>query len=768
MIWICTHARHGLVAMLLVMSCLGVCKVVIADGCGGANGFKSDELAILHADVHAIGRSGVPGPVSVFGPEAFAVVAGAATGDVHEAVIAATHVGQGRVVAIGHAGILSREQLQRVDTAQFVFNAIRWTSGNPQRSVRHVRVGTLQSDAVADMLETELVSVTRLDRRDWHEHLKSFDVIVLDANHYQQPLQRAMLEHYLRAGGGMMTTSLGWGWMQLNPTLNLTEDHPGNQLLAKYGLMWVDGYLGATGPDNTYVVESPKPLIHVQHAMNAIAAHALGDEMLDRAEVDQASHVLLSAVRSVPEDDQFLRPRLEQLVKAHAHAIVPQAHAPIGLDQPLERVLIAREIDQWLRNPSIRRSPHPAAAVFPGDVDAEVDRRWHSVLLNPSVPDWQSTGYYLPPGGVVEVRVPPVLRDAGFRVRVGAHSDRNWHHANWQRIPEITIEQELTGELTQVGSPFGGLVYLVVPRNRVNAQDTATMVKLRGVVTAPRYVLGQTDVQQWQSTIRHAPAPWAELETSKLIITLPSSVIRELDDPTTVLEVWDRVMDACADLAMRPRERSRPERIVADQQISAGYMHAGYPIMTGLDVRERFIDVDALLAGEGAWGFYHEIGHNHQSSDWTFDGTVEVTVNLFTLYVMETICGMPPNVGHPALRPRTIHRTLVRYFDAGAPFDIWKQEPFLALAMYLQLRNAFGWEAFKAVFAEYRDLPAHERPRNDQAKRDQWMVRFATHVQRDLGPFFETWGVPTSREARESISMFQPWMPPDITRIHPE
>lgn len=34
------------------------------------------------------------------------------------------------------------------------------------------------------------------------------------------------------------------------------------------------------------------------------------------------------------------------------------------------------------------------------------------------------------------------------------------------------------------------------------------------------------------------------------------------------------------------------------------------------------------------WGFYHEFGHNHQDYKWTVDYTVEVTCNIFSLYLI--------------------------------------------------------------------------------------------------------------------------------------
>ena len=150
---------------------------------------------------------------------------------------------------------------------------------------------------------------------------------------------------------------------------------------------------------------------------------------------------------------------------------------------------------------------------------------------------------------------------------------------------------------------------------------------------------------------------------------------------------------------------------------------------------------------------------NHQSGDWTFDGTVEVTVNLFTLYVYDMLCDRDMARSHKALSGEKADAKLRKYLADGAPFERWKREPFLALRMYVQLQQAFGWDAFKAVFAEYRALPEDQRPKSDDEKRDQWMVRFSRQIGRDLGPFFEAWGVPTSPEARESIADLPDWMP---------
>jgi len=329
-------------------------------------------------------------------------------------------------------------------------------------------------------------------------------------------------------------------------------------------------------------------------------------------------------------------------------------------------------------------------------------------------------------------------------------------------MPEISRDFPISETTTLVANAFGGLIYIDVP-----ADAGRVTVEIKGAVAAPLFVLGETDLDAWRNEIRHAPAPWAEIAGRNMIVTIPSHNVRNLDDPAAVVEVWDRVLDLNAELAAWPSDsRLSPGRFVVDRQISVGFMHAGYPIMAHLNVQAFLVDAEHLRTcarepTESIWGFYHEVGHNHQSDDWTFDGTVEVTVNLFTLYVYEHLCGIRVDKndrGSVAFRAAQMAR-----YDFGDPdFEQWKQEPFLALVMYEQIQQAFDWDAFRKVFATYRALPDAERPKSDHEKRDQWLVHFSRQVGRNLGPFFEKWGVPTSQRARDSIAGLPVWLPPDF------
>jgi hypothetical protein len=382
-----------------------------------------------------------------------------------------------------------------------------------------------------------------------------------------------------------------------------------------------------------------------------------------------------------------------------------------------------------------------------------------TITVDTRTPRWTSTGLYAPPGGVIAVSLASDSQDAasmGLRVQIGCHTDELWHLDDWKRVPRIS-ESWLIGTRTlEAASPFGGLIYIDVPER---AKPSQVSIRITGGIESPRFVLNATSNDEWLSRVRSLPGPWAELASDRVILTIPSEVARKINDPQAIMEHWVRVLDANADLAGIPHTRPYPQRYVADVQISAGYMHSGYPIMTHMDAASFMTDAKGLV--ESGWGPYHEMGHNHQDGMWTFDGTGEVTCNIFTLYVLENVCGVA-DASQQKVTGEAAARARAKYLAEGASFAKWKRDPFLALQMYAQLRIAFGWDVYRKVFAEYRALPRGERPDSDDEKRDQWMVRMSRATGRNLGPFFQAWGVPTSDEARESLADLAVWMPPEL------
>ncbi|MGM0493169.1 MAG: M60 family metallopeptidase [Armatimonadota bacterium] len=725
----------------------GIILVILAILCVGPQLSASEvDLRALLDGVERVKVGGVPGPVAPIAPEAFAVLTGEAEGTPWP-VVAASRYGEGRVVATGHFSFLDANSLQLADTARLILNAIRWASASD-----NPRVGVFRRDGFAEALAERGLDARQIDLSD----LSDLDCIVVAPE--RAPAERMdALDRFVREGGGMVTAFLGWGWLQLNPDRTLARDSLSNRLLAPMGIVWLDGYLPQ--PDEGYGVgEGPPAPINANAALDAAIAHETGERELSERELSLAGALLSRTAGALPAEDRTLRPRINEMVRERGD-VIPTAEQPVTADRVLDRLALTVRVQEMMAAPPGQIRAHPAARVWPGAVADDAPRTDRPLQVDCSTWGWKSTGLYAPPGEVIEVELADGAAAAGLGLRIGSCTDRLWHKAEWQRVPEISRHFALNAPVTRAANAFGGLIYLTVPRD---CDLAVAEVVLRGAVEAPLFVLGETDVDDWRARIRNFPAPRAELAAHKVTLTVPSGVIRDLDNPRPLLRLWDRVMDLNADLAAHPgRERDRPLRYCADVQISAGWMHAGYPIMVPAVTAERLVDYDHLL-NEGDWGFFHEMGHMHQSGDWTFGGAGEVTVNLFTLYVFDMLCGKDKCTSHRGLTGEKAVQKFQQYFADGAPFDRWKRDPFLALRMYVQLQQAFGWDAFKAVFAEYRDLPEEQRPETDDDKRDQWMVRFSQQVGRNLGPFFEVWGVPTSEDARKSIANLPEWMPEDF------
>lgn len=416
------------------------------------------------------------------------------------------------------------------------------------------------------------------------------------------------------------------------------------------------------------------------------------------------------------------------------------------------------EIRALMELPPDQVRAHPAAADFPGTPPADAPRIGRTILVDTRVPRWHSTGLYAAPGEIITVTVPVGATQAKLRLRIGCHKDLLWADKipAWKRVPEITRSSAITAAVTRAANAFGGPVYIEVPPDCALG---SIVVNLTNAIAAPWFELGKTDLAAWKNELRNAPAPWAELVGEKLAISLPAANVRQLDDPREVLEFWDRVVTAEDELAGQTN-RVSPERFVLDRQISAGYMHSGYPIMAWLDQANKVADIQALK--QGNWGFFHELGHNHQRPDWVLGGTVEITVNIFSMYCFEKICGLPRH-GHNAMNDANREKSLQEFFRD--PALSWTSKPFTGLIFYDQLVAGFGFDAFHRVFIEYRDLPNAERPKTDDEKRDQWLVRFSKAAGKNLGPFFQAWRIPTSEAARNAVTNLPVWLPePDFPK----
>ena len=708
----------------------------------------SGDLDVINGELTTLAKppGALPGEVLAFGEKAFAIASSTQTANAR-AVVAGTRAGKGRAVAFGHDAFFGGAPDSQ--SLLFLGNCLVWTGDQPLAKLEVLVLGpalqTLEGLVGKATASAELPA-----------SLSGFDTILWrSGDPGAEDVER--LIDYVKRGGGLVFGVCPWGRQQLygDSGRSIRTDLPHNQVAQALGLAF--GF-DTVGDDSLTLVATANQAVHAGRAIDAAIA-VLTDKSPKADAPPQANIARLTGaiLRALPPGDPRVAARLSKaLGKLDLSKHVPRPGRPIASDDTQSRLAITLATETLKEADPADIPAAPGFEFFPGAVDKGTRPVTRTLTFEPSRIDagaWLSTGLYARAGEPITITTASA---ANWDVRIGAHSDTLWHLDSWKRWPEITQQHPLPREGdSRHASPFGGLVYLV-PRN--GADPKASFI-VDGAVQATHYRHGDAaSLENWKAR-RQAGAPWAELECDGVIFTLTQDVMLKLDDPAALMDYWTTAMNCYPELLGKPlHPTGRPERLVEDIQISAGWMHSGYPVMShGADSKAYSEAADLeLLTTKGDWGYFHEFGHNAQDSRWTFSGTGEVTNNLFSLYLGDRMAGITP-WNNPWLENQKDQ--LAPYLKQGAPFDQWKQKPGLALLTFALVQREFGWEPFKTVLASY--TPDVKLP-NDESKRDAWLVRLSNATGRNLGPYFERFGIPVSDAARAQVAELEPWMPDEL------
>ena len=412
-------------------------------------------------------------------------------------------------------------------------------------------------------------------------------------------------------------------------------------------------------------------------------------------------------------------------------------------------------IDDYITQnyPAEKLSKHPTADSYPGAPE-KPSRVEGTFTIDSDKPGRMFTGYYAAPGEVVTIELPENASKGQFNILVGAHSDSTLPRPSLKRFPKITrtFKVDKAGPV-KVANSFGGLIYIVSKDKNVAAKLGKVTGKVSGACKAPYFIAGKTSSDDWQK-IRQYDAPWAEIESSHLIFTVPSSSIRNLDNPQELMDYWVRISKAQDDLAGYTEMRTHAERIVFDKQISAGSLHAGYPIMGHVGQEKNALDL-AHLKDKGNWGIFHELGHNHQrifpggyNNFWTFDVNIEVTVNIYSAYTYYAVLKKDVQA-HEYWRPQDLAENLKKNFVKGKKYG--EQSNKTRALFFVHLVNEFGWQSYKKMFREFWKHPKESGPKSDLEERTLFLEIFSKVTGKNLAPFFDSWGLEYDKKVLAKI-----------------
>ncbi|AQT67148.1 hypothetical protein STSP2_00289 [Anaerohalosphaera lusitana] len=660
--------------------------------------------------------------------------------------IAASTIGQGRVIALPDHQWLNMDSYgSDTSTGNFYRNGLEWLAGTTNKNIKIVV--TSSTGAATWIQQQGYTNVVQSS--DFQNQLSDADVLVgwLGSGISNANCQAVI--DFVANGGGLFICDYGigydWWWGKAIP------DAPGNRVCRHAGIGFKNSWPGGSLPINRSSGQTDS-----DDVINILA----GSGSYTTTDRDIAGTVLDGIYNTVASDDALVA-RMDYEFYERIQTINPSPSSPVS--DEFEKALLKRECQILLDTPVEETVAHRTAQACYGTIPADAQRVTKTLSFSVTEEGrdirgndsgiWLSTGLYAVPGEIVTVSTSDPITNLGMGIKINGDWNNVSDRGSYLRMPFGTSrDYALNQSSILTANPFGGIIYITIPRNTVPGDFDIT---IENAIEAPYFIQGVHTNEDWLNEIRNKPAPFAELVSDNMIISLSKDKVTNLEDPEALMEFWEQGLTAQDDLAGLTGNRTRQTRMYSMIQTAWGSGYAGYPIGAW---NWDFANLQSLEQGY-CWGQYHETGHLHQSGYWTDGRTGEVTVNIFSMVGIEAACDSG-QAGTGWSRMWDTDSRVDEYRNARLAGGFDEVGVGTRLVMYAQLRFAFGWDAFKQTFQTYHDDQQNaswKLPTNDQEEWDQFMTRFSRVVGFDLSPFFINWDFGVSQTAINSLSDLPAW-----------
>lgn len=678
----------------------------------------------------------------IFGDNAYGIANFAGQGNANPA-IAVTTLGEGSILTLASQNMLDMQvQAGNPSMVNLYNNSITFLGGDLD-----AKIVVYNNQSNADYLSANnYTNVVLVTDSNIATELADADVLISGSLRQAEAATFEEIHAFVSGGGGLLLA---------NGERTSTIDVQTNAFLRETGIAYRNDYWGT----------EPSPNL-IERATGQITLDSIHEGLVNPGSQSYEEQVagaqtLRKLLELLPTDS----PEFSEILPAFWQRVEdfsPTPDTPVSGD--LELALLDTESTLLRDIPVDEITAHRTAEATYGAIPEGAERITQTYSIDTSRTGWIATGAYAVAGEVVTITVPQELVDIGAKIRINAHTDDVLRRGTLERMPYVHRIFDIDNTTVEVGSAFGGNVFIELPGGRygeplrVGPQE----IVVEGAIEAPFFDLNQHTNEQWINELRDNPAPYAVFSSDGLIIVQRSSESAELEQAEELLRWWNNTVIGQDWLSGRITDRTGAELINVDVQNSAGAAHAGYPIQAYDKFWGNLTDYDRLVNG-GSWGDFHELGHNHQRGWWTFSGDVEVTVNIFSQFNLASIDEVDPNTSswnYSVDSATTLQRSIDDIEIGGSYSDKDNRWSF-----WFALGNEFGPEAYRNVFMSYeidnRDDPS-KLPTNDQEEKDQFYVRWSREVGYDMTAFMvDTWGLEVSEQAKATVAAMNldSWLP---------
>ncbi|MEM7296719.1 MAG: M60 family peptidase N-terminal accessory domain-containing protein, partial [Bacteroidota bacterium] len=547
--------------------------------------------------------------------------------------------------------------------------------------------------------------------------------------------------------------------------------------------------------------------VNVESSLQAFIDHMNGDAVLTTDQLDSVKSVFLDnwddasydAARTVV--DEYMSTYSD--VNGFVFTLKYNAEFPDTFDQLKS---IQFQIQQWvLDNKYTAASMNDMEGLtfkehenFPGTVSASAARLQDATFtvdgdyqtdpgffLNDQEYVRRPSGYYVAPGELVTLTVPDQAIGEGLTVYVGAH--RKNLQETWtelRRYPRISTDLPIDSKTITITNPFGGGLYIAIPDG---TQLGSLTFEIDGALKAPYYSTKSgfsTDLTEFMQEIQKKEVPWADMESSNFMTTIPNGMAALMTDPDSILSVWDESFDAVNLALGRPLERFRGEYLIVDRQghVKFTAAPAAYPMSLEVynfsyeDTWQAPVDVESgreWYNGPVSTAFHyiimHEYGHLHNMPTLIFEQETNVhlpaaaaysiamgeSIDSAFVYSMDQRLTFEEATLDWILTPRFYNGYRIGW-DTVRNVQDWDQMLYQSRAFvkYVDIVKMFGWEAYGDINNYFYQYQIDNPDWDPYGLGDDEFIRAASEVLGvNMAPHFEFHGILPSDALVEELKL---------------
>ena len=360
--------------------------------------------------------------------------------------------------------------------------------------------------------------------------------------------------------------------------------------------------------------------------------------------------------------------------------------------------------------------PNDPNVVHKVKIQATNHAYWGRKVMFADEPTRRPTGLYLAPGGVASVTVPANMVSKGFKVLVGANTIDLVKKNRYKRMDRVTTSFSIESATVNIVNPLGGGIFIMVPY--LSDLGLIDVYVSGDVVNSPFFSKTshhQTTEEEWEIQVK-SPAPWADFETDKFMLSVPKSWIYGYNYAhfENLLEDYDLAMDGVREMGGFEvgTENKHVLYIQPDLQIKHSAYGTGYPQVNTLikcstdgPIGNGQSDHWMVTNATGWSTTWHELGHAQLMT--MYRGETEANINFYRAYIRNVKFGddfdfaFAYSMKHlPNLTPdqAAIHWMITDNFRNGKEMDYTNSEynefryQHRGYAKYADIVRLYGWD----------------------------------------------------------------------------